>query len=77
VSRVSVRFRCDSYDLPYEHEGVLYRHVQEARWDTPVQATCMSVKKDILLSVSTRNTAKSPDKDLVVGGYAHPGGLRF
>jgi hypothetical protein len=28
---------------------------------------CMSVKKDILWRTSTRNTAKSPDKDLVVG----------
>ena len=27
----------------------------------------MSVKKDILLCVITRNTTKSPDKDLVVG----------
>ncbi len=37
----------------------------------------MSVKKDILLSVSTRNAAKSPDKGLVVGVYARPTGLRL
>jgi hypothetical protein len=36
---------------------------------------CMSVKKDILFRVSTRNKAKSPDKGLVVGVYAHPLGL--
>ncbi len=69
---MSVRFRCDSYDLPYEREGVLHRHVQEGRWDTSVQVTYMSVKKDILLRVRTRNSAKSPDKDLVVGGHARP-----
>jgi hypothetical protein len=35
---------------------------------------CMSVEKDILFRVSTRNTAKSPDRDLVVGVYARPEG---
>ncbi len=37
----------------------------------------MSVKKDILLLASTRNAAKSPDKDLVVGVHARPTGLRL
>jgi hypothetical protein len=35
----------------------------------------MSVKKDILLRASTRNTPKSPDKGLVVGVHALPAGL--
>jgi len=37
----------------------------------------MSVKKDILFRVSTRNAAKSPDKGLVVGVHARPAGLRL
>jgi hypothetical protein len=38
---------------------------------------CMSVKKDILLRASTRNTAKSPDKGLVVVVHARPARLRL
>ncbi len=37
----------------------------------------MSVKKDILLRASTRNTSKSPDKGLVVGVHARSAGLRL
>ncbi len=37
----------------------------------------MSMKKDILLCVNTRNTVKSPDKGLVVGVHKRPAGLRL
>ena len=38
---------------------------------------CMSVQKDILLCVSTRNSVKSPDRGLVVCVNARPSGLQL
>jgi DNA polymerase III psi subunit len=48
-----------SYDLPYEREGVLHRHVQEARWVTPVQATCACPWKKIFSCVRAQETQRN------------------
>ncbi len=55
-----------SYDLPYEREGALHRHVQEVRWGTPVQATCACPWKKIFSYVRTQETQRNHrTKDLL------------